>query len=75
MNKSRGIFLAFVLIFSIGIPRAWTTKASANHPEITNSEDKEQIITTVKAYFERRYRSHSTLRLENFKGLVGDTPT
>ncbi|MCZ7550979.1 MAG: amidase domain-containing protein [Anaerolineales bacterium] len=28
----------------------------------------------MKAYFERRYRSHSTLQLEHFKGLVDDTP-
>lgn len=74
MNKSRVIFLAFILIFIIGIPRAWTIEARANHSEIVSSDDKEQIITTVKAYFEQRYRSHSTLQLEDFKGLVDETP-
>lgn len=67
MIKSRAIFLAFILVFSIGIPRVWV-----NHLEIVSSEDKEQIITTVKAYFEHRYRFHSTLQLEDFKGLVDD---
>jgi len=74
MNKLRAILLAFILIFSIGIPRAWTTKARSTHAEIVSSEDKEQIVTIVKAYFERRYRSHSTLQLEDFRGLIDETP-
>lgn len=75
MNKSKIIFLTIIVVLVIGIPRAWTTKARANDMAIISSDDKEEIITTVTAYFELRYRSHSNLQLEDFRGFVEETPT
>lgn len=50
-----------------------TSKASANLFDFENITEREMVNITVRAYFEARYRTFSTLQLEDFSKTVDGT--
>lgn len=45
----------------------------ANQLQFVNQVEKEEIIESVKKYFEARYRSHITLQLPDFEDLIAES--
>jgi hypothetical protein len=61
------VFILSLLIMLLGVR---TSQASANLLGLENSIDREMIKTTIRDYFELRYRTFSTLQIEDFNKLV-----
>lgn len=68
MTKPR--ILVLITIFLLVLLGMRTFKASANLFDLENITEREMVKTTVRTYFEARYRTLSTLQLEDFSKMA-----
>ncbi len=72
MNKYKFLSMALITILITGIHYTWNSRVRAGQTKSIDPEEKDQITNTVQAYFEARYRTFSTLKMESFDGLIED---
>lgn len=71
MTKPR--ILVLIILFLLVLLGIGSFKVSANIFDLDNLNEEELVKTTVQAYFEARYRTFSTLQLEDFSKIVDGT--
>lgn len=73
MSSSKFILLIFILT-TLTVLGFWKAQAEADYLESIDLEEEWRIKQTIEAYFEGRYRAHSSLQLEEIEGLIDDSP-